>query len=271
MSDQEKQLIKKTGKVKVNDINMYYEIHGDGFPLVMIHGFAGSLDVWPRPVIEELSKSFKTVIFDTRGAGRTDKPDIKYSIKMFADDIVGLMDILKIEQAHVLGHSMGGSIALGLGINYPERVEKLVPCSTGYSVPPSVEAARIFFGDIEGLTYEEILRKMSPVLYTEEFIKSNTELIEVVTQRLIKAPTPTYSLKRQWVANGSLNNRRIKKINSPTLLMHGKNDVICPPQNSEDLTKLISGAKLVLFDNNAHMIFVEEPEKFVKTILEFLK
>ena len=112
---------------------------------------------------------------------------------------------------------------------------------------------------------------MSPILYTEEFIKSNTELIEVVTQRLIKAPTPTYSLKRQWVANGSLNNRRIKKINSPTLLMHGKNDVICPPQNSEDLTKLIPVANLVLFDNNAHMLFVEEPEKFVKTILEFLK
>ena len=271
MSDQEKQLMRKTGKVKVNDINMYYEIHGAGFPLVMIHGFCGTLDVWPRPVIEELSKSFKTVIFDNRGAGRTDKPDIKYSIKMFANDVVGLMDILKIEQAHVLGHSMGGSIALGLGINYPERVKKLVPCSTGYSVLPSQEAARILFGDIEGLTYEEILRKMSPILYTEEFIKSNTELIEVVTQRLIKAPTPTYSLKRQLTANGSLNNIRIKKINSPTLLMHGKNDIIALPQNSEDLAKLISGAKVVLFDDSAHMIFVEEPEKFVKTLLEFLK
>ncbi len=145
MSDQEEQIMIKKGKVKVNDINMYYEIHGDGFPLVMIHGFCGTLDVWPRPVIEELSKSFKTVIFDNRGAGRTDKPDIKYSIKMFADDIVGLMDILKIEQAHVLGHSMGGSIALGLSINYPERVKKLVPCSTGYSVLPSQEAARILF------------------------------------------------------------------------------------------------------------------------------
>jgi pimeloyl-ACP methyl ester carboxylesterase len=112
---------------------------------------------------------------------------------------------------------------------------------------------------------------MSPILYTEEFIKSNTELIEVVTQRLIKAPTPTYSLKRQLTANGSLNNIRIKKINSPTLLMHGKNDIIALPQNSEDLAKLISGAKVVLFDNSAHMIFVEEPEKFVKTLLEFLK
>jgi pimeloyl-ACP methyl ester carboxylesterase len=250
---------------------MYYEIHGDGFPLVMIHGLGGSLDVWPRSVLEELSKSFKTVIFDNRGAGRTDKPDIKYTIKMFADDTVGLMDILKIEQAHVLGHSMGGQIALGLVINYPERVEKLVLCSTIYSVPPSTEVLRIFMGDIEGLTYEEILRKMSPVLYTEEFIKSNTELIEVVTQRLIKVPTPTYSLKRQLVANGSINNRRIKKIKSPTLLMHGKKDVLCPPQNSEILAKLIPVANLALFDNNAHMLFVEEPEKFVKPILEFLK
>jgi pimeloyl-ACP methyl ester carboxylesterase len=81
MSDQEKQLMRKTGKVKVNDINMYYEIHGDGFPLVMIHGFCGTLDVWPRPVIEELSKSFKTVIFDNRGAVEPINPTLNIQLR----------------------------------------------------------------------------------------------------------------------------------------------------------------------------------------------
>ena len=275
MSNQEEQIMIKKGKVKVNDINIYYEIHGDGFPLVMIHGFAGSLDAWPLAVIEELSKSFKTVIFDNRGAGRTDKPDIRYSIKMFADDTVGLMDALNIERAHVLGHSQGSIIAYELIINYPERVEKLVLCSTLYTVPPSSEVLKIAMGDIgltsKGLTYEEIIRKMIPIMLTEEFIKNNSESLEEVIQRLAKAPTPIYSLKRIAKSNSPIRKSTLKKINSPTLLMQGKKDVLVPPENSEILANLIPGAKLVLFDNNAHMIFTEEPQKTVETLLEFLK
>ena len=130
MSDQEEQIMIKKGKVKVNDINMYYEIHGEGFPLVMIQGIGQSSLMWPPIFLDEVSKSFKIIIFDNRGAGRTDKPDIEYSIKMFADDTIGLMDALNIERAHVLGYSMGGIIAQELVLNYPKRVEKLVLCST---------------------------------------------------------------------------------------------------------------------------------------------
>ena len=79
-------------KVKVNDIEIYYEIHGDGFPLVMIMGLSANIDWWELPLIEELSKQFKVIIFDNRGAGRTDKPAMDFSIKMFADDTVGLMN-----------------------------------------------------------------------------------------------------------------------------------------------------------------------------------
>jgi len=263
-------------KIKVNDIDMYYEIHGDGFPFVMIAGMGVSLDSWTPALLERFSNSFKTIVFDNRGVGRTDKPDIPYSIKMMADDTIGLMDVLNIKRAHIFGHSMGGAIAQEIILNYPERVEKFVLCSTdcggSKAVWAPVEIIQPLVTDTEALTVEEIIHIMAPVLVTEDTIKNKPELIEEELRRYLKIRTPFYSLKRQVVATGQFNSyRRLKNINTPTLIMHGKKDIATPPQNAEILTNSIPGAKLVLFDNAAHAIFYDNPEKFVNTLLEFLK
>jgi len=276
MSSQEEQTTIKTGKVKVNDINMYYEIHGDGFPLVMIHGFAANLDWWPPYLIDEVSKNFKTLFFDNRGAGRTDKPDIEYSIKGMADDTLGLMDALKIERAHVLGISMGGLIAQELVLNYPERVEKLVLCSTtcggAKAIPIPPEAMQIVIRDREGLPQEEIIQNWIPILFSEDFIKNNPEFIEDFIRRALIAPIPPYSAKRQLLGSSSSRlARRLKNVNTPTLVIHGKKDIIFTPQNAEILAKLIPEAKASIFDNIGHLIFSEGPEIVVKTLLDFLK
>ncbi len=88
--------------IKVNDINMYYEIHGQGEPLLLIMGMGADLTMWGDSVYR-FAKKYQVITFDNRGAGRTDKPDIPYSIEMMADDTVGLMDRLNIERAHFLG------------------------------------------------------------------------------------------------------------------------------------------------------------------------
>ena len=277
MSSQEEQIIVKTGKVKVNDINMYYEIYGDGFPLVMIMGLGVSFDYWNPNIIEEFSKNFNVIVFDNRGAGRTDKPDTEYSIKLFADDTIGLMEALNIERAHVLGHSMGGAIAQEIVLNYPERVEKLVLSSTTCGgrkfVMPSNEITQIVMRDREGMDQEEIVRNLVSVRFTEDFIKNNPEFIEEEIQRELKAPiTPPYSFKRQGIAVAQFNTaKRLKNINTPTLVLHGKKDILVPPKNGEILAELISGAKISLFDKSGHETHFHEPEKYVKIILEFLK
>ena len=117
-------------KIKVNDIQMFYEVHGEGFPLIMIMGFTGNTSWWDPRWIQTLSEKFKVIAFDNRGAGRTDISDREYSIKLFAEDTAGLMNALGIPQANVLGISMGGMIAQELVLNYPEKVKKLVLCST---------------------------------------------------------------------------------------------------------------------------------------------
>src|SRR5689334_6948062 len=123
--------------VQVNDIQMYYELRGEGQSLVLILGM--TLDVSEiEPNLRWLAERYRVLAFDNRGAGRTDKPDIPYTIEMMANDTIGLMDAVGIERAHVLGISMGGRIALQTALAHPERVEKLALVSTSARVLPRV-------------------------------------------------------------------------------------------------------------------------------------
>ncbi len=263
-------------KVKVNDINIYYEIHGDGFPLVIIRGLGSNIDWWDPEFLDEMSKNLKTIIFDNRGAGRTDKPDIEYSIEMFARDTIGLMDVLDIERANLLGLSMGGMIAQEIVLNYHERVEKLVLCGTncgGYkAIAPSPEVVETLMNEAEGITLDEKAEQTIQLTFTEEFIKNNPNIIEREIQTILKNPIPDFSFQRQLGAAMKFNaHRRLKKVNTPTLIVQGKKDLLVPPKNAEVLAKLIPGAKLSFFDNSGHAIFSQETEIVAKTILEFLK
>ena len=115
--------------IYVNDITMYYEIHGEGEPLVLIPGLPIDVTAF-RQIISELAKHYRIIVFDNRGAGRTDKPDMPYSIGMMADDTAGLLAALGIQRAHVLGVSMGGRIATELTLRHPKMVKSLILVST---------------------------------------------------------------------------------------------------------------------------------------------
>ena len=158
-------------KIKVNDINIYHEIHGDGFPFLLIRGLSSDVYRWPSSFVKEISHKFKVILFDNRGAGRTDKPDIEYSIKMMADDTVGLMKAMNIEKANILGYSMGGSIAQEVVLNYPERVNKLLLCGAGCGGPnakaATAEVLNLLTFDRKGMTPEQVLRKTLPILFPE--------------------------------------------------------------------------------------------------------
>ena len=262
--------------VKVNDINMYYEIHGDGFPLVMIMGLGANIDWWTSDMIEACSQYFKTIIFDNRGAGRTDKPEIDYSIKMFADDTAGLMDVLNIERAHVLGASMGGSIAQELVLNYPEKVEKLVlgcsACGGSKQIIPSLDVLEQFTGRLDAMDPEKVVQDVIPLLFTEVFTKNNPNFIESYKQKLLVSVMPSDAYQRQLNAVMGFNSyRRLKKIQAPTLIIHGKKDILSPVENAEILAEKIPGAKLLLLENAGHSYHQPDPDKVINAILEFLK
>ena len=261
-------------KAKVNDIQMYYEVKGEGFPFVMVMGLGGNLDWWSPRLIEGLSKNFKTVVFDNRGAGRTDLSDKEYTIKLFADDIAGLMDALRISRAHVLGGSMGGMIAQELAINYPEKVEKLVLCSTNCGRTRSISASQetlnsmLRAGSVSSA--EERARIVVPLGCTEDFIDHNAEGIELMIRQMLKAPTSPETFQRQARAIMSFDAYdRLARIKAPTLVLCGKKDILVPPENGSILAKAIPNAKLVYFEKSAHML-VEEMGEMIHTVTEFL-
>jgi pimeloyl-ACP methyl ester carboxylesterase len=261
-------------KLNVNDIQIYFEVQGEGVPLVMIMGLGANLDWWDPRMIQELSRRFRTVMLDNRGAGRTDASDRDYTIRLFADDTAALMDGLGISRAHVLGISMGGMIAQELALSYPQKVEKLVLCSTSCggekSVLPSEDAMRTLTADRSTMSQEEVAKMVIPVLLTEDFVKKNSDFVELVMQRILKAPISDESYKRQLSAIMEFNTHdRLPQIKSPTLILCGRKDILVPPGNGPILAEAIPNSKLVYLERSAHAL-AEDRDEVIDAVTGFL-
>jgi pimeloyl-ACP methyl ester carboxylesterase len=261
-------------KVRVNGIQIYYEVHGEGFPLVMVQGLGANLDQWDPRMVRELSKRFMTVMFDNRGAGRTDVSDRKYTMRLFADDTAGLMDSLGISRAHVLGISMGGMIAQELVLNYPQKVEKLVLCSTNCGGVDSIRASNDVIGmlmvDRSTLSQKEMAKMVIPIILTEDFAKKNPDQVELILQRGLKAPISDEAYKRQLSAiSGFSTHDRLSQIKAPTLILVGKKDVLVPPGNGSILAEAIPNAELVYLESSAHTL-TEDMDEVINSVTGFL-
>ena len=258
----------------VNDIDIYFEIHGSGPPLILIMGLRRNAEWWYLQV-PELSEHFTIIAFDNRGAGRSDKPEMDYSIRLFADDTAGLMDFLRISRAHILGISMGGYIAQELAINYPEKVNGLVlgctSCGGHRAVIMSEERMEKFKAN-EGLTPEQILRKDMDLYFSERFIREHPERIEEFVNISLRYYQPADAFFRQF--NACLKHDtvdRVSEISSPTLIMTGDDDLLVPSENSLILKELIPKADLELFAGCRHCFFMEEYATLNRSVVRFLQ
>jgi pimeloyl-ACP methyl ester carboxylesterase len=261
-------------KQKVNGIEIYYEMHGQGDPLVLIMGLRRNAEWWYHQ-IPALSKRFEVLVFDNRGAGRTDMPKMDYSIRLFADDTAGLMEALGISQANILGVSMGGYIAQELSLSYPDRVKRLVLGCTGpggaRAVLASPERLKKFTAN-EGLTPEEILKKDMDIYFSDEYIKKNREKIEEFVEISLRYYQPPDAFERQFSAclrHDTVN--RLSRIDVPTLILTGDDDPLVPPENSKILNALIPRSQLVFFPGKRHCFFIEEADRFNQRVTGFFQ
>jgi len=167
-------------------------------------------------------------------------------------------------------------IAQELVLNYPEKVKKVVLCSTHYgfakSVLPSDEVMEVLTADVSALALsaEEVARMTIPLLFTEDFLKNTPGVEELVIEQISKNPISNEAFMRQMSAIMQFDAYdRLSQIKTPTLILHGKQDILIPPENGSILGKAIPGARLVSFENSAHGL-LEETEEVLDTILEFL-
>lgn len=265
--------VTKVPKAMVNGINIYYEIHGEGEPLVLICGLGADLSSWAMQ-LAEFSQKYKVIVFDNRGVGRTDAPDAPYSTAMMADDVVGLMDAIGIDKAHILGSSMGGFIAQELALKYPQRVKSLILASTGaqetnigkHLIATWVRMAR------EGVSLETRMREELLWIMSNNFF-ALPALVDGMVSYFVANPYPqsVHGLAHQTTACLEHNTAgRIGQITAPTLVIVGREDILLPVRISEELVTEIPHAKLVVIDGGAHAVNGEVPDKFNKAVLGFL-
>jgi 3-oxoadipate enol-lactonase len=263
-------------KVRSNDVEIYYEIRGEGTPLLMIHGWGSSSEMWPPKFIEELTKHHKLILVDNRGTGRSDKPDVEYSIKMMAHDAASIMDVINVSKAHVFGASMGGMIAQEFAFHYPEKVESLIlGCTTcgGSQMIESEEVRKLINTFASGHPPEmspELQNKMLRFSFTPSFLKENLNTI-IKGFMAIKYPTPAFAMGRQ--AQAILNHDtydRLTQIKVPTLVLYGEEDIMVPIENSRILAERIPNAKIKMFESVGHNFTAGIEKKVAEVILEFL-
>ncbi len=263
-------------KARVRDVNLHYDVRGAGDPIVMIMGLGASSAAWDPRLVEDLARSFSVVTFDNRGTGQSDKPDIPYSLEMFADDTAGLMDTLGLRRAHIFGVSMGGMIAQEFALRHPGRLQTLtLGCTTAggaHAVPPPPESLAILTAPREGVPADEIIRRGWPLGYTPEYIRDHRDELEAAIPRLLEHPTPPYAFKRQLEATYTLKTwDRLPQIKAPTLVITGARDVLIPSRNSELLAQRIPGARLHLIANAGHAFMGQARAEFVRVFVPFLK
>ena len=260
-------------ELDVNGIRMYYEIHGKGDPLILIMGLRRNVEWWYCQ-IPLLSRHFKVIAFDNRGAGRSDKPEMAYSIPLFADDTAGLMEALDVKNAHVLGISMGGYIAQELAINYPEKVRNLIlgctSCGGKKAVLMSQERIEKFTAN-KGLTPEEILRKDMDIYFSDRFVREHPADIEDFIKISLRYYQPADAFFRQFNACLEHNTAdRLDRISVPTLIASGDDDPLVPSENSRILKGLMPEAELVMFPGCRHCFFIEADDTFNREVIAFL-
>jgi len=160
-------------QLRSNGINLYYEEHGSGDPLLLIMGFTVSSVGWHWN-IPTFAQEFRTIVFDNRGGGQSDKPDEPYTMTMFADDTAGVLDNLGIDQAHVFGISMGGMIAQEFALRHPQRVKTLVLGCTNCGGPRTLLSKDLdvlnMLGNIESVDVQQAAVAMTKVAVTPWFM-----------------------------------------------------------------------------------------------------
>jgi pimeloyl-ACP methyl ester carboxylesterase len=261
-------------KVKVNDIQLYYEVHGQGEPLVLIMGLGASTLGWDMQV-PTFSRESQVVAFDNRGSGRSDKPATLYTIRLLADDTAGLMDALGIASAHVYGQSMGGLIAQELALTYPQRVRTLVLGSTscgGRQAVPALPEHLTLMASLITFSPEEAAEKGLPLMYSDEFIaRRRQELIDRALAEAELRPPPDAFARQVQAAVRYKAYDRLTQIRCPTLVISGSDDKIVPAENSRILAERIPNAEFVVLPKAGHGYLVECAEESNAIVLDFLR
>jgi pimeloyl-ACP methyl ester carboxylesterase len=257
--------------VPVDDVSLAYRESGSGYPVVLINGLASTMDMWNPPVLSKISEHFRVIIFDNRGTGYSSSSEKPFSIPLLARDTATLMDALGISSAHILGLSMGASVAQELALSFPKNVTRLVlvagECGGTESVRMQPEILAQLM-DKSG-TVHDVASRMFSLLFPPSWLATHDpfswcpEVYETTSNEIVARQASAFF---GWTGSFS----RLGDIHSPTLVVTGTDDVIVPPVNSHIIRGRIPGAQLVGIPGAGHGLMYQFPDRFSDCVLTFL-
>ncbi len=266
----------RSGTVRSNGQELYFEVHGEGPPLVLVMGIGYDATLWTLAQVPALSQMFQVVIFDNRDVGRSSNAVAPYTIADMADDVAGLMDALECKRVHMLGLSMGGMIAQEFALRHAGRLHRLVLSGCGAA------PARVAFDPIRTWSWVKAADKTGEVfacqqftwLFSNAFLR-NREAVQRTISLLTSNPNPVgpeaYGRQAQaYLRYDALD--RLADVKSPTLVIVGEQDLLTPPWVCREVADRIPGSQFEIIKGagSSHVVPIERPDEFNRLVTTFL-
>jgi 3-oxoadipate enol-lactonase len=255
--------------IQANGINIAYQFDGPAnAPVVVLsNSLMSSLAMWDD-TLPALTNKYRVLRYDTRGHGKSQVTPGPYSIALLAQDLVALLDALKVSKAHLVGLSMGGMICQYIGANHPERVLSLGLCDTASEMPPrSLWEERFAIARKDGIAglAEGTLKRW----FVDGFAAKAPDKIEAVRKMILDTSVEGY-LGCASAVRDMAQTTMLLKIKAPTLVLVGAQDPACTVDQATVLHRMIAKSKMFIIDNAAHIANIEQPHAFNQVLREFL-
>lgn len=260
-----------------DSVEIYYEVHGRGTPLIFFSETACAGDIWDTFQVPEFSRDHMVITHDYRGTGRSTRPTVQYSCADFADDAAAILDQLNAGPAILLGHSMGGRVAMLMALKYPEKVLKLIVASVGPGVPGAPPIPFKMCKEMVEWGYEKYVREHTlEVGWTPENIKQHPDRVEhFLNSRMSNLPSLEDYLRHVVARQACDLSSRITEIKHPTLVLvgdqdHGSATGASHRVAAEALARELPNGQFAVIPNEAHNYFMTNPNEAHRIIREFL-
>jgi 3-oxoadipate enol-lactonase len=259
--------------ITINNLAVSYIDEGsiNASTIILIHGFPLNKTMWNKQV-GKLKSNYRVIAYDIRGHGNSDAGDDDFSIALFVNDLLSLMDALKIDKTILCGFSMGGYIALNAIENYPERFNALLLCDTNCTadLPEAKEKRMEAIESIKEKGLEQYAEESLKKLFAPISFSKHIEEIAAVREMIMKTSEQSLFKTLNALAERKDTCTKLHEINVPVLIMVGKEDEITPPSVAQMMQKKIKGSKLQVIEHAGHLSNIENSYEFNEHLIKFV-
>jgi pimeloyl-ACP methyl ester carboxylesterase len=240
----------RSGQANANGISIYHAVYGQGSPVILLHGGLANADYWGNQ-IKAFAPFHTVIVMDSRGHGRSNRDSRPYGYDLMADDVVALMDVLKVAKADIVGWSDGAILGIDLSMRHPARVGKIFAFAANTvtsGVKDGVEKNPTFAAFVGRAGHEY-----------EAYSETPKEYDAFVAQ-----------ISKMWASQPNWTDGQLKAIIAPVLVVDGDHDEAIKRAHTEYIASTIPGAGLLILPNASHFAFLQDPELFNYAVLHFL-